>query len=162
MMMARFTSRKPIAVEPPAPISDVVPWGTPYVPGTPIPTRAVIPEGNYTLSGAVSGTAKVSITHNADHSAIATVAVTYDNYADERDVIFNGTERVTETRPALTTTSLEWYSDIAQTGKTSARKVTSPDGFKLTIDVTKNIFQATGTLTTTVDGRTYRQPGNGN
>jgi hypothetical protein len=74
------------------------------VPGTPIPARAVIPEGNYTLSGAVSGTAKVSITHNADHSAIATVAVAYDNHSDERDVIFNGTERVTQTRPALT----EW------------------------------------------------------
>ena len=162
MMIARFTSRKPIVTKAPAPISDTVPWGTPYVPGTPIPTRAALAEGNYTLRGAVSGSASVSITHTSDHSAVSTVAVTYKNYSDQRGVVFNGTERVTQTRPALTTTSLDWHADIVQTGKTSARKLTSPDGFKLTIDVMKNIFQATGTLTTTVDGKTYRQPSNGN
>jgi len=162
MMIARFMSRKPVLTKAPTPISDTVPWGTPYIPGTPIPTRAVLPEGNYTLRGAVSGTARVSIAHTPDHSAVSTVAVAYENYSDEHGVVFRGTERVTATRPALTTTSLDWYSDIVQTGKTSARKVTSPDGFKLTIDVMKNIFQATGTLTTAVDGKTYRQPSNGN
>ena len=162
MMLARFTSRKPVSVKPPAPISDTVPWGTPYVPGSPTPARPLIPEGNYILRGAVSGTAKVTITHTPNHSAILTVAVTYENYSDERGVTFNGTERVTQNRPAPTTSALDWHSDIVQTGKVNARKVTSPDGFKLTIDVIKNKFQATGTLTTTVDGQTYRQPGNGN
>jgi hypothetical protein len=132
------------------------------VPGSPTPARPLIPEGNYILRGAVSGTAKVTITHTPNHSAILTVAVTYENYSDERGVTFNGTERVTQNRPAPTTSALDWHSDIVQTGKVNARKVTSPDGFKLTIDVIKNKFQATGTLTTTVDGQTYRQPGNGN
>ena len=40
--------------------------------------------------------------------------------------------------------------------------MTSADGFKLTIDVFANIFQDTSTLTTTIDGKTYTQPGNGN
>jgi len=112
--------------------------------------------------GAVSGAAKVTIAHTPNHSAILTVAVTYENYSDERGVTFNGTERVTQNRPVPTTSALDWHSDIVQTGKVNARKVTSPDGFKLTIDVIKNKLQATGTLTTTVDNRTYRQPGNGN
>ncbi len=161
VMMARFTTRKPVSVSPPAPMSDSVPWGTPYVPGSPTPNRSLIPEGTYTLYGAVSGSAKVSITHTADHGAIKTVAVTYDNYSDTRGNVINGTERVTEIRSKPTTTTLDWHSDLTQKGKTQATKVTSPDGLKLTIDVITNIFQASGTLTTTVKGETYKQPANG-
>jgi hypothetical protein len=160
-MMARFTNRKPISVKPPVPMPDTVPWGTPYVPGSPTPHRALLPEGTYTLSGTVSGSAQVSITHNAEHSAIQTVAVTYDNYSDTPGTTINGTERATETRSKPTTTTLDWHSNLVQSGKTHATKVTSPDGFKLTIDVMTNIFQATGTLTTTVNGQTYKQPANG-
>jgi WD40-like Beta Propeller Repeat len=161
VMMARLTTRKPISVKPPAPISDTVPWGKPYVPGSPTPNRALLPEGTYTMSGTVSGSAKVSIIHNAEHSAIQTVAVTYDNYSDKPGTIINGTESATETRSKPTTTTLDWHSNLAQSGKTHGSKVTSPDGFKLTIDVMTNIFQATGTLTTTVNGQTYKQPANG-
>jgi hypothetical protein len=59
----------------------------------------------------------VTITHTPNHSAILTVAVTYENYSDERGVTLNGTERVTQNRPAPTTSALDWHSDIVQTGK---------------------------------------------
>ena len=98
--------------------------------------------------------------HTSDHKAIHTVSVKYDNYSDQAGNILNGTESVSETRPAPTTTSLDWHSDIVQTGKVQGTKRTSPDGFKLTIDVRTNILQATGTLTTTINGKTYVQPGN--
>ncbi|MFD9444699.1 hypothetical protein ACFWBR_39500 [Streptomyces sp. NPDC060006] len=38
---------------------------------------------------------------------------------------------------------------------------TNPDGFHLTIDALINIFQATGTLTTTINSHVYEQPQNG-
>jgi len=88
------------------------------------------------------------------------VTVKYDNYSDQKGCILNGTESVSETRTTPTTTSLDWHSDIIQTGKVQGTKRTGPDGFKLTIDVIKNIFQATGTLTTTINGQTFVQPGN--
>ena len=160
MLIARFTSRKPLSIPPPQPISDSVPWGTPYVPGTPTPNRPIMPEGTYTLSGSVSGSAIVTIAHTTDHEAIHTVAVKYDDFSDEAGCVLNGTESVSEARPSLTTTSLDWHSDIVQTGKLQGTKRTSPDGFKLTIDVIKNILQATGTLTTTINGQAFVQPGN--
>jgi hypothetical protein len=160
MLIARFTSRKPLSIPPPQPISDSVPWGTPYVPGTPTPNRPLIPEGTYTLSGSVSGSAIVTIAHTPDHEAVHTVAVKYDDFSDEAGCVLNGTESVSEARPSLTTTSLDWHSDIVQTGKLQGTKRTSPDGFKLTIDVIKNILQATGTLTTTINGQAFVQPGN--
>jgi hypothetical protein len=57
----------------------------------------------------------------------------------------------------LTRLALEHRSKCQGEGS----KVTGPEGFKLTTDVV-NKFQATGTLTTTIDGKTYRQPSHGN
>jgi hypothetical protein len=162
VMMARFTNRRPIAIVPPAPVSDVVPWGTPYVPSSRTPSRARIAEGTYTLKGALSGWAKVTIQDAPDHSAISGVSVVYSDYSDTPGNIINGTERVAESHPKPTTDALVWRSNLIQSGKVSATKLTSADGFNLTIDILANIFQATGSLTTTVDGRTYRQPANGN
>lgn len=73
---------------------------------------------------------------------------------------------MTATVPALTTSKVDWYSDLTQTvhakdGTTTTNtKKTSSDGFLLSIDVLTNIFDATGTLTTTIDGKAYRQPVN--
>ena len=89
------------------------------------------------------------------------MAVSYENYSDERNNIINGTESVSQTRPTPTKTSLDWHSDLLQTGAIQGSKVTSPDGFKLTIDIMMNNFLATGTLTTTINGQTYKQPANG-
>jgi WD40-like Beta Propeller Repeat len=161
MMIARLTSRKPLSIKEPSPISDSVPWGTPYTPGSPIPTRALVPEGTYTLKGLVSGFTKVTITDTVDHSAIATVTISYNNYSDNRNNIINGTESVSQTRPTPTKTSLDWHSNLVETGATQGSKVTSLDGFKLTIDIMLNNFFATGTMTTTINGHTYQQPANG-
>jgi hypothetical protein len=68
---------------------------------------------------------------------------------------------VTRRTPSQFVSELDWSSDLEQTGCTAATKTTSPDGFHLRIDLLETVFEATGTLTTTVDGRTYTQPANG-
>jgi len=161
MMVASFTSRKPRAIKPLAPISDTVPWGEAYVPGTHTPHMDRIPEGTYTLQGKASGSAKVTIADTADHRAIKSVSVTYDNYSDDGENTITGSESVAQNSTKPTAVTLDWHSDLKQSGKTSGTKITSPDGFKLTIDYFTNILEATGTLTTTINGQTYRQPGNG-
>jgi hypothetical protein len=162
MMIARLSSRKPLFIKPPAPISDEVPWGTPYVPGSPLPSYSLLPEGTYTLQGSVSGSATVTIQDTADHRAIKTVSVIYKDYSDERDNIINGTEEVTQNPSKPTAAVLDWHSNLIQSGKTHGTKITSADGFHLSIDFIINNFEATGTLTTTIDGKTYTQPSNGN
>jgi hypothetical protein len=163
LMVARLTSRDPLPVrdEPIAPVSDEVPWGTPYEPGTPIPVRPYPPAGTYTLQGRVFGEAEVEITWNAENTAISTVAASYTDFSDDGYHVLNGTESVTRRTPSTFVSELDWYSDLEQTGCTTGTKVTSPDGFHLRIDILQTVFDATGTLTTTVDGRTYTQPANG-
>ena len=162
MLVARFTSRKPLLTKPLAPVSDDIAWGTPYVPGAPLPRFTPIPEGTYTLRGAVSGSATVIFKDGEDHRGLKTVSVTYKDYSDEQGNIINGTEEVTRL-PSLKPTifALDWHSNLIQSGKHQGSKITSPDGFKTSIDVFTNTFEATGTLTTIVDGKRYIQPGNG-
>ncbi|WP_232794179.1 MULTISPECIES: TolB family protein [Pseudofrankia] len=162
MMIARFTSRQASPAPRVAPISDDVPWGVKYVPGSPTPTRPHPPAGTYTLPGAKAGFAEVEITETPDKVAIQTVAVTYTGYSDDGVHILNGTEKVTLANPSLTINKVDWFSDLTETGGgETVTKKSSPDGFHLTIDVLTNIFDAAGTLTTTVDGHAYRQPANG-
>jgi hypothetical protein len=161
IVIARLISRAPLQIPAPAPISDEVPWGTPYVPGAPSPERALLPEGTYTLRGKVSGQAQVTIGHNSSHTAIATVSVIYDNYADVAGYVLNGTETVTGRTPAPTVAELDWFSDLRQSGNVTGRKLTSSDGFKSRIDILKNVLQAQGTLTTTLDGKAYSAPASG-
>ena len=161
MLVARFTSRKPLSLKPLAPVSDDVAWGTPYVPGTPLPKFTPIPEGTYTLRGRVTGLATVIFKNGDDQRGLKTISVTYKDYSDEQDNIINGTEEVTRLPSSKPTVfALDWHSNLVQSGKTHGIKITSPDGFKTSIDALINIFEATGTLTTTIDGKTYTQPGN--
>ncbi|WP_018636426.1 hypothetical protein [Parafrankia elaeagni] len=169
-MIAELTSRTPAPAPTVAPISDDVPWGVEYEPGSAIPARPHVPAGTYTLAGGSGGSATVVVTESSDRIAVETVVVTYTDFTDDGVSTLNGTEKVTVTIPALTTSKVDWYSDLTQTvraadGSTTTNtktktKTTSPDGFHLTIDVLTNIFDATGTLTTTLDGRAYRQPAN--
>jgi hypothetical protein len=163
LMIARLTSRDPLPVrdEPIPPAPDEVPWGTPYEPGTPTPVRPYPPAGTYTLHGRVFGEAEVEITWNAENTTVSTVSVSYSDYSDDGYHVLNGSESVTRRNPSPFVSDLDWHSDLQQAGCTTGTKVTSPDGFHLTIDVFQNIFDATGTLTTTIDGRTYTQPANG-
>ncbi|RDW74900.1 hypothetical protein BP6252_06042 [Coleophoma cylindrospora] len=160
LMMATLTSREPLQWEPVPPVSDVIPWGTPYVPGATLPTRPTVPAGNYTLTGQVSGYAEVAFIMNQANTSIGTVAVTYHNYSDNGDNYIFGTEQVTAVYPNVTLTHVDWYSDLHSTGISNSSKITSPGGFHFEVDVNENIFYANGTLTTIVDGIVYNQPAN--
>jgi hypothetical protein len=73
----------------------------------------------------------------------------------------NATQSVTEDIEQMTMDKLEWRSDLTWTGDYEGSQITSPDGFVLSIDAMKNVFQANGTLETVVDGVEHSQPGNG-
>jgi hypothetical protein len=160
MMLAHFTSRKPLPVMRVSPLPDVVSWGTPYIAGSPIPSRAIVPSGSYTLRGSSSGSASVTIADSADGTVVQSVSARYTNYSDDGAYVLNGTESVSGAFPSPLVSKLDWNSDLTQTGYAHGTKQTSAGGFHLTINIESNIFQATGSLTTTIDGRTYRQPAN--
>lgn len=164
LMLAELVDREPVHRRPVKPGADEVPWGTPYVPGSSLPERPYPPQGTYTLSGKSSGSAKVDIVWDETRTAVKTVSLRYKRYSDDGKSFLDGTERVTRVSHSTTLTSLDWYSDLVKTGrggKALATKKTSADGFHLTIDLWETVFQATGTLTTTVGGKTYTQPANG-
>lgn len=166
MMIAHFTSRKPVSIPmPAATLSDTVPWGTPVTSADPTPARPVPPTGTYTLKGKAFGSARVSVTDRNVNSevAVGSIAVKYTNYSDDGTYVLNGSERaVNATDPGkVLTTKVDWYSHLVQTGCATGTKTTGPGGFHLTIGLLTNIFDATGTMTTTINGRTYTQPANG-
>lgn len=126
-----------------------------------MPNYPLIPEGTYTLRGVKSGIAKVTIAYSPDHKRVQKVEVRYQNYSDDGESVLNGTESVAGGYVKPTMVSLDWYSNITQTGKVNGTKLTSPDGFHLKIDIMRNILEAQGTLTTTINGNAYTQPDNG-
>ncbi|KAI0840330.1 hypothetical protein F5Y06DRAFT_285715 [Hypoxylon sp. FL0890] len=147
-MVAHFTSRKPIPITPVEELSDTIPWATPYEPGSVPSAPLAISSGTFTLQGAAAGSAQVTIAVNADGTAIDSVAVTYTNFSDDGLTFLDGAENVTTRNPSITLNVVDWYSDL-------------PDGFHLSIDALTNIFDANGTLSTTVNGTLYTQPANG-
>lgn len=161
VMIAHLTSRKPIEPRPVLPIPDVIPWAVPYVAGHSDPARQYPREGNYTLKGTVSGYASVSLQENASKTHLRTVSVRYHAYSEDGRNFLHGTQSVTEDIERMTLDKLEWHSNLTWTGEYEGSQITSPDGFRLSIDVMKNDFQADGTLKTVVGGAEYLQPGNG-
>jgi hypothetical protein len=161
IMVANLTSRKPKKAKKVPVVSDVVPWATPYVPGSPSPRRENPPAGNYTLKGKCRGTASVTVANRANSTSIRTVRVAYDGFSDDGANVFDGWEEVSTFSPALTVTKVDWYSDLTKKGPQGGTKKTGPGGFHLSIDVLVNIFDANGTLSTTVGGKKYTQPANG-
>ncbi|KAF1964029.1 hypothetical protein BU23DRAFT_634678 [Bimuria novae-zelandiae CBS 107.79] len=172
LMLAKLVSRAPKPYPPVEEASDEIPWGEPYIRGSVPNARGEPPQGVYTLKGKAAGYAKVSFAGagNSASAPIANVAVTYHNFSDgkltytngyEKGLAFiNGYENVTLEFLSATNNLIHWYSDLVQTGQDGfiATKKTSPDGFHLNIDVTTNFFNASGTLTTTVNDKVYKQP----
>jgi hypothetical protein len=158
LMIARLTSRKPISMPPPQRAKDEIPWGIPYTAGDPLPKRNHIPAGTYKLKGQVSGEAAVVITETADRTAINKVEVTYTNYSRDGLNIVNGTE-------SASSAPYTWHADLRLTGRHKGRRKTNePSGFVVTPPPANNpSARATiaGTLTTTLDGRTYSSPSTG-
>ena len=162
LMLARLTSRTPIPNAPVKIADDAIPWGTLYEPGSPDPGPPPHPpQGTYTLTGKVSGSAEVNITETADKLAVDTVSVEYTNFSNDGINILSGNELISQSFPSLTISKLDWYSNLTSTGETDSTKITSTEGFHLQIDVLENLFEADGTLTTTIDGTVYLQPANG-
>lgn len=163
MVMTTFPDRIPTTRPPVAPRSDTIPWALPYAPGDSLPDRPTPDGGSFVLKGS-SGFADVVIDKPADSLFVQSVAVTYHNFSDDGVLFLNGHENVTARRSQTPTVSvIDWYSNLTQTGPGCVRntKMTSDDGFHINIDVLVNIFDAEGTITTTVDGVTYEQPLNG-
>ncbi|KAI0114753.1 hypothetical protein F4814DRAFT_439880 [Daldinia grandis] len=152
LMMAHFTSRQPVPLAHVEPLSDTIPWATPYEPGYVPPLPLYVPSGEYIMYGAVAGSAQITIVADANLTIVESVAVKYDNFSDDGLTFLDGTENVTTRNPTVTLNMVDWYSDLVQTGRTNATKVTSADGFHLSIDVLTNIFNANGTLSTTING----------
>ncbi|KAI5456979.1 hypothetical protein BGZ63DRAFT_428413 [Mariannaea sp. PMI_226] len=161
LMLAHLANRKATKPAPVFQISNVIPWAKSFPPGSTISRGYSLAPGSYTLLGQLSGNAKVMLLGSS--SGINTVAVKYLNYSDDGEHILNGYENVTLTVSTENPWDqrVDWYSDLVQTGTVNATKKTSLDGFHLEIDVTTNIFNANGTLTTVIDGKEYTQPANG-
>jgi len=162
MMLAHLTNRTPLIPKVIDPISDVVPWGVKYEPGSSISVLVYPPAGNYVLLGNSFGWANVTFINNDAGTMIETVSVVYHNFSNDGLNVLTGSETVTMNAPSPTVSQLDWYSNLIQIGpNNNSTKMTSPDGFHLSIDVLTNIFNANGTLTTTVNGIAYHQPANG-
>lgn len=157
-MIATFTSRTPYPVPTYKMGPDVIPWAVSYTPGMIIPSRSTDMSGNYTYHGKSCGTANVSISNLAGSTTPNRVRVQYNNLSDDGESILNGYEDVSLTHLTTWVVHNDWYSDIVQTGKVNGTKKTGEDGFHITMDVTQNYFNATGTLTTILNGEEYIQP----
>lgn len=160
IMIARFPTLKPGKAVPPKAVSDDIPWGTPYTVGQAFPVRPHLPAGSYALYGTVSGVANVVITTDSSNTLITEIAVSYCNFSDDGTHIINGTESA-ERDSDSPLSAVAWNEDLNLSGKESGTKLTSADGFTLSPVILENIFDATGTMTTTINGVTYTQPGNG-
>ncbi|KAL5315023.1 hypothetical protein ACEPPN_017674 [Leptodophora sp. 'Broadleaf-Isolate-01'] len=160
LLVAYLVERKALNLPRVKPISDIVPWGTPYEVDSPYPVRPAPPPGIYTLKGKASGFAKVNITWTSAGTTVSSVGVKYTNFSDDGINTLRGTEMVTRAYQTPTLNLVDWYSNLTSTGTVTATKVTSPDGFHVSIDSWTNLFNANGTLVTTIDGVTYRQPAN--
>ncbi len=163
IMIARFPSLHPSPAIPPKPISNTAPasWAIPYTAGQTLPAATPIPTGTYTLDGNVFGSAIVTITDNSTNTGYQSIAAIYHNYVQYPGLnVINGTESVQNDN---TPGNVTWNEDLTSLGQQGVgSKVTSLGGFTVGLSVLfLNNFQATGTMTTTIDGQTYTQPANG-
>ena len=161
VMIAHLTSRTPIEPRPVLPIPDAIPWAVPYVAGVPSPPRQFPRQGSYTLQGAASGFASVTLLEDTLRTHLRTVTVDYHAYSEYGRSFLHGAQSVTEDIERMTLDKLEWHSNLTWTGEYEGSQITSPEGFRLSIDVMKNQFQADGTLKTVIGGIEYAQPRNG-
>ncbi|KAF1964004.1 hypothetical protein BU23DRAFT_494309 [Bimuria novae-zelandiae CBS 107.79] len=161
IVVATLTSRKPRPPPKVEILSDIVPWGEPYVPGTAPAAGPELPAGNYTLKGQFSGFAKVELLHDPQTSLLDTVSVAYFGFSDDGKAFLNGTERVKSRTINLSKFNIDWHSDLTQTvGNVVNTKKSGPGGLQVEMDFSVNIFIANGTLVTELDGVKYFQPQN--
>lgn len=161
LMVADLVSRQPKEHPPVDLLPDTIPWAIPYELGSAMPVAPRPPRGNFTLEGLETGSADVMIVEDDSRTSITTVRVTYREFSNDGLLFLNGNEQVTYRVEGNSLPILEWHSNLTQHGETNGTKMTSPGGFFLTVDMFHNVFEANGTLTTTLDGVVYTQPQNG-
>ncbi|KAH7173142.1 uncharacterized protein B0J16DRAFT_365033 [Fusarium flagelliforme] len=163
VMLARRTSLKPSTPAPVFKAPDFIPWAKPFPAGSTTPTQYKIPAGNYTLQGQLSGIAEVAFIEDPNTSAIQTISASYSNYSHQEGYFIDGYEKVSKWKllPNVWKDRVEWFSNIKQTGVVEGTKVTGQDGFEIEIDVSINIMETNGTLTTVLDRKKYVQPAAG-
>lgn len=160
VMIARFDGATPVPPQPVAPAPEAA-WGVEYRPGDPLPPYPHLPAGTYTMRGAEQGSARVVITENPDKTFITDIEVTYTDYSDHTGIVVNGTESA-HRAGRIGFEPITWHSDLTVSGTyTGTRRTSEPAGFTLNPSTIHNTFDATGTMTTTLDGHTYTQPANG-
>jgi hypothetical protein len=160
LMIARFPTLRKSTPRPPKPISDRVPWGTPYHVGQSFPARPHLPAGTYTQRGRAKGLASVVITTTSSNTLIMGIQVTYKNFSDNPKFVINGIESAQRTSPSVFS-SVTWHENLTETGAHKGTKTTSANGLTLSPLVLEDNFQARGTMTTAIDGQSYTQPANG-
>lgn len=152
VMVADLVDREPRPRRVVAPVSDEVPWGTPYRPGDPDPKRSYIPPGTYTLNGNHSGYATVTVTEHPAPGLV--VSAEYHDYSDDGKNILNGTESV-HTEGLVTT----FHSDLKLSGAHTGHRWTTPGGYTVSLaSFVVGQMTYTGLMTTTIDGKTYQPP----
>ena len=161
LMLALLTDREPQAIAGPSPVPTIGSWAQRYADFRPSPVRPTLPSGTYTLRGKVDGTATVTVL-NPTGKRVKEISVSYDNYADDCRV-FNGSERAVE-EAEISPFQYEdtLYSNITMSGCETGTKITrdsnGTEGGGTTMSAIGNVFQATGSLTTTIDGEEFTQP----
>jgi hypothetical protein len=161
VMIARFPTLPPSKALVPAPISNTAPakWAVPYTGQTLAPSVPFLPAGTYTIKGHARGFATVVVTDNSAGTGIQSIQATYYDYSQDGRHVINGTESV---QNDSTPGNVTWNEGLTLSGRQQGTKVTSPGGFTLGLATEfENIFLATGTMTTTIDGQTYTQPATG-
>ncbi|KAL4874315.1 hypothetical protein BJY04DRAFT_17736 [Aspergillus karnatakaensis] len=178
VMLARLRSRIPSEAAKVFDVPERIPWAMPFPPGAVVPEPYIPEEGVYTLWGESGGYANVTLQLQRDaagNGRVRSVSVRYTDFVssfyegededESGEYVLNGYESVSVDVPAENPwmNHLFWESDLVQTraGIVTGRKQTSEGGFNLSIEAMRNVFNASGTLTTTVGGVVYRQPENG-
>ncbi|MET8982774.1 hypothetical protein ABZX85_45080 [Streptomyces sp. NPDC004539] len=158
LMLAELTSREPLRLPPVRPVSDSVPWGTPYRPGDPDPKRPHLPAGRYTLDGTAAGRAVVDLVENANGIALARISVTYRNYSDDGRTFLNGTESAENAGTA--SSPVTFHTRLRVSGEhTGTRTTSEPGGYTVSpLSSLRGSYRPVGTMTTVLDGRVYAQP----
>jgi hypothetical protein len=161
LMLAHLTDRVPQALEGPTPVPIIGSWAQRYEDFRSSPVRPTLPSGTYTLRGKVGGTATVTVV-NPTGKRVKEISASYDNYADDCRV-FNGRESAVE-KAEISSFQYEdtWTSNIVMSGCESGTKITrdssGTEGGETTMSAIGGVFQATGSLTTTIDGEEFVQP----
>ncbi len=164
LIIARFPDREPQPFSKPGEAPDFIPWATAWYAGL-NPVRTLAPEGTYTLNGKVFGSAMVTIEHATVSSRfgsaelVSLTEVAFNNYSDDGVSVINGIERAERlpTSSAFTPDTLFDF-DLTLIGCKTGTKLTSEDGYRVSIGLLNNVLRSSGTLTTTINGVSYSQP----